>query len=233
MRGARYPDRSHPSPCPSPEREREPAPDPFRAAQETRRHHLSRSGEVESASADRVRVTGSSGEVAPLTLSLSRTGEGTRDRSFQGGTGGAPPSPLPFGRGRVGEADRVRGARYPDEPEPLTLSLSRTGEGTRANDFRVEPYEGASPHLSRSGEVESATADRVRGATSPDIAQPPPQPPPERERGPASRRSACRHPAVARQNRSLMNSSASGAGSRPAASRRSIGTTSSASLATR
>ncbi|KAB1079922.1 hypothetical protein F6X53_09245 [Methylobacterium soli] len=38
-------------------------------------------------------------------------------------------------------------------------------------------------HLSRPGVVESARADRVRGATSPDNAHPSPQPSPARERG--------------------------------------------------
>ncbi|KAB1080182.1 hypothetical protein F6X53_08165 [Methylobacterium soli] len=39
------------------------------------------------------------------------------------------------------------------------------------------------PHLSRPGVVESAIAERVRGATSPDSAHPSPQPSPARERG--------------------------------------------------
>ena len=177
----------------------------------------------------------------PLTLSLSRTGEGTRVRSFQVGAGGAPQSPLPFGRGRVGEADRVRGATSPERPDPspcpsperergpapdrfrpaqaepaphlsrsgevecasahrvrgatsperpgpLTLSLSRTGEGTCATTFQASAG-GAGAHLSRSGEVECASAHRVRGATFPDRANPSPCPSPERERGPAPDRS--------------------------------------------
>ncbi|GLS63098.1 hypothetical protein GCM10007888_14790 [Methylobacterium oxalidis] len=41
-----------------------------------------------------------SGNLAPLTLSLSRTGEGTRAQFFRGRAVGPPP-PLPFGRGRV------------------------------------------------------------------------------------------------------------------------------------
>ncbi|KAB1073804.1 hypothetical protein F6X53_26780 [Methylobacterium soli] len=38
-------------------------------------------------------------------------------------------------------------------------------------------------HLPRPGVVESAIAERVRGATSPDSAHPSPQPSPARERG--------------------------------------------------
>ncbi|GJE35270.1 DNA polymerase IV [Methylobacterium oxalidis] len=125
-------EKSHPSPCPSPERERGPAPDHLRSAQEARRPHLSRSGEVESAQADRVRGATSPDEPAPLTLSLSRTGEGTRaarpitssvvptagDMIFR-------PSPLPFEKEGFEPVTRVSlhwpGPDQGLRPRPLVL----------------------------------------------------------------------------------------------------------------
>ncbi|KAB1076874.1 hypothetical protein F6X53_21680 [Methylobacterium soli] len=75
----------------------------------------------------------------------------------------------------------MRPLRTTRTPHPNPLPHGRGGPSRCPRLYlraEAEPWDNAARHLSRPGEVESARADRVRGATSPDNAHPSPQPSP-------------------------------------------------------
>ncbi|GLS62910.1 hypothetical protein GCM10007888_12910 [Methylobacterium oxalidis] len=115
-------------------------------------------------------------------MRVSAPGEGFA-LSGEVGVAGAAALTSPIGRGRVGASRPGEGFALSGEVAPLTLSLSRTGEGTRARPVKFKA--GAGTHLSRSGEVECASAHRVRDQVYPERSHPSPRPSPDREREPA------------------------------------------------
>jgi hypothetical protein len=87
-----------------------------------------------------------SGEICPLTPTLSRTGEGARcaargiiPRLRNGAPERRCTPPLPFGRGRVGASRPGEGFGLSGQRAPLTPTLSRTGEGARRAACAVIP----------------------------------------------------------------------------------------------